>query len=370
MKIRAQNLLLDDEFVTEQTVHIEYGKIIDIYPSRNEAVEHDVHYLVPSYIDLQVNGGGGVLLQEGVKPADVLKVVSAHSEFGSGFILPTLITNSYLAMQQCADAVIQAREQTSAVLGVHFEGPWLAKAKKGIHLEQHIRAPSDAELALISDVQLGKVLITLAPETVPVDVITDLVARGVVISLGHSNASHEQVLAAIEAGASGFTHLYNAMSGLQGRDPGMVGVALGEESTFAGLIVDHHHVNPYAVRLAYKHKSFEHLCLVTDAMAHVGSSNHVLPYFDTQITQRDGKLTTPEGALAGSCLTMHEAVLNLHRDIGVPLEHSMIMASRTPANWLGLYEYGRIGIDMRASLLGINSELLITSHWRDGVLVK
>ena len=104
MKIRAQNLLLDDEFVTEQTVHIEYGKIIDIYPSRNEAVEHDVHYLVPSYIDLQVNGGGGVLLQEGVKPADVLKVVSAHSEFGSGFILPTLITNFIL---QCNNALMQ-----------------------------------------------------------------------------------------------------------------------------------------------------------------------------------------------------------------------------------------------------------------------
>ena len=369
MKIRAKRLLLDDEFVSDQTVLIEHGKTIDIYPSRHEQVEHDVHYLVPSYIDLQVNGGGGVLLQEGVTGSDILSVVNAHSIFGSGFVLPTLITNSYRTMQQCTEAIIHARSQTSAVLGVHFEGPWLASAKKGIHIEEHIRAPSDAELALITDKRLGKVFITLAPETVPVDVIADLVAKGVIVSLGHSNATHEQVLAAIDAGATGFTHLYNAMSGLQGRNPGMVGVALGENSTYAGIIVDHHHVSPYAVRLAYQSKSYERLCLVTDAMAHAGSSHEVLPYFDTQITQRDGKLTTPDGSLAGSCLTMHEAVLNMHRDIEVSLAQSVIMATRTPANWLGLFELGRIGINNPSNLLGLNSELAITSHWRHGVLV-
>ena len=369
MKIRAKKLLLDNEFVAEQTMLIEHGEITDIYPSRDEEVDCDTHYLIPSYIDLQLNGGGGVLLQNGITTEDVLSVVSAHSQFGSGFIMPTLITNSYRTMQQCAEAIVHAKGQTGAVLGVHFEGPWLSTAKKGIHIEDYIRPPSDAELALITDARLGKVLITLAPETVPVDVIADLVGRGVIVSLGHSNATHEQVLAAIDAGASGFTHLYNAMSGLQGRHPGMVGVALGEARTYAGIIVDHHHVNPYAVRLALHSKSHERLCLVTDAMAHAASSHKVLPYFDTQITQQDGKLTTPDGSLAGSSLTMHEAVLNMHRDIGVPLAQSIIMATRTPANWLGLYELGRIGIHNRANLLALNSDLGITWHWRDGELV-
>jgi N-acetylglucosamine-6-phosphate deacetylase len=269
-----------------------------------------------------------------------------------------------------AEAVARSTEPSKSqymggitILGAHFEGPWLATAKQGIHLAEHIRAPTDAELNIVTRADLGKVMVTLAPETVPVDVIADLVGRGVTVSLGHSNASHDCVLAALAAGATGFTHLYNAMSGCQGRMPGMVGVALGEQDSFAGIIVDHHHVTPYSVKLAWQTKGTERLCLVTDAMAHVGDAADCHRYFTTQITRDGNRLTAPSGALAGSCLDMHQAVLNMHRDIGVPLADAVTMATTTPANWLKAYQYGRINIGAYAHLLSLHTDLSIDRLW-------
>ncbi len=373
-KISAAQLLLDGDFVSNQTLTISEGMIVDIYPSRDEQVAYKAEILIPSYLDVQVNGGGGVLCDHTLTPDGLATLASAHAQFGTGALLPTLITHNTSTMAHFADIIadITAEINTDAVqmgkkpatpaaaiIGAHFEGPWLATAKQGIHLAEHIRAPTDAELKIVTRPELGKVMVTLAPETVPVDLIADLVSCGVTVSLGHSNAEHDCVLAALEAGASGFTHLYNAMSGCQGRMPGMVGTALVERHTYAGIIVDHQHVDPYAVKLAWQTKGTERLCLATDAMAHVGDSNDCHPYFDTQISRHEGRLTTPSGALAGSCLDMHQAVLNMHRDIGVPLANAVTMATTTPANWLKAYEYGRIKIGAKAHLLSLHSDLSI-----------
>lgn len=331
------------------------------------------HYVYPNYVDLQVNGGGGILFTEHTNSTDIKQVSRVHASSGTGAMLPTLITHHQAAMENMADMIAsviaeQAESQrlSSGILGVHFEGPWLSKVKKGIHLEAHIRAPSDVELACVTRQDLGQVLLTLAPETVPVDVIADLVKQGVTVALGHSNATVEQTLAALAAGASGFTHLYNAMSGLQGRNPGVLGAALGESDTFAGIIADGHHVSPYAIKLAYQNKGSDKLVLVTDAMAHAGYAADVLPYFATEITRQGNRLTTPDGALAGSCLTMHEAVLYMHEIVGIELFECVKMAASTPLDWLGVPHFNGIKEGHRANFIALDSELAIQANWCEG----
>lgn len=333
-------------------------------------------FLIPNYVDLQVNGGGGILFAENTTPSDLKKVVEVHAKYGTGALLPTLITHHQAAMENMADVVSSVLAEASSglleggpvqgILGVHFEGPWLSPAKKGIHLAEHIRAPSDAELYCVTRKDLGKVMLTLAPETVSVDVIQDLVRQGVVVSIGHSNANVDQTLAALSAGATGFTHLYNAMSGLQGRDPGVLGAALGELDTFAGIIADGHHVSSYGLKLAYKTKGADKLVLVTDAMAHAGSTEAVLPYFTTEITRQGNRLTTPDGALAGSCLTMHEAMLYMHKSVGVALFESVKMASQTPLDWLQAPKFNAIQQGNQANFIALDAQFALQAQWHQG----
>ena len=352
--------------------HIQVDERQDAKLSANLQYE----FLIPNYVDLQVNGGGGILFAEDTLASDLKKVAAVHAQYGSGALLPTLITHNQTAMHNMANVVasvlsesprgLNYAEPVNGILGVHFEGPWLSTAKKGIHLAEHIRAPSDAELSCVTRGDLGKVLLTLAPETVPVDVIQDLVKQGVTVAIGHSNATLEQTLAALEAGATGFTHLYNAMSGLQGRNPGVLGAALGEQETFAGIIADGHHVSTYALQLAYQTKSADKLVLVTDAMAHAGCNEDVLPYFSTQITRQDNRLTTPDGALAGSCLTMHEALLHMHKNVGIKLFDCVKMGACSPLDWLGMSHFNAIEKGRSASFIGLDSTLAIQAHWCEG----
>ncbi len=332
--------------------------------------------LVPGFVDVQVNGGGGVLLNQQPDLATLKTMSAAHLQFGTTAMLPTVITDSLAVMQQAADAVaaLLAAEPPAgpatglatghvghSIVGIHFEGPHLSKAKPGIHPKQQIRPLSDAELQLFCRQDLGLVMVTLAPETVSPAQIRQLCQHGVIVSLGHSNASFEQAMAAVAAGASGFTHLMNAMSPLTSREPGMVGAALAAANnasgpssnisenspakTFAGLIVDHHHLHPASARLMAQLLGMERLVLVTDAMAHTGSPLQQLPYDDTLIERRPAgcglgglagsdKLCLPDGTLAGSALDMQSALQHLVRDLQLPLELGLAACSRNPARWL------------------------------------
>jgi N-acetylglucosamine-6-phosphate deacetylase len=294
-------------------------------------------------------------------------MAEAHLKYGTTTLFPTLITDDIDTIEQAADAVSEAISQAHpSVEGVHFEGPHLSVEKKGVHLPRYIRALSDRELATYTRRDIGQVLITVAPENVPCDIIRDLVGQGVIVALGHSNAPFETVQNALDAGASGFTHLYNAMSPLTSREPGMVGAALLNNSV-CGIIVDHHHIHPKAVELAYKVKGPHQLMLVTDAMAHVGASDDTIAFFDTHITRQGNKLTTPDGTLAGSCLDMHGAVTNSINDINIALEHASTMASATPARFTKIHDrVGELEVGKRANFLVINNDNTLLEVWQNG----
>lgn len=398
--IFAQHALIDGLWCENTIVTMAQATITsiacDVNPTLAGQCDWQVEYLTPSYVDVQINGGGGILFGDQVTPDDLITVAKTHQAFGTGALLPTLITNHSAAMttmanstaaviaQQAAHSTAQSAEgsvlSNTHILGVHFEGPWLAKAKKGIHLVEHIRPPTDAELQCVTRKDMGVVKVTLAPESVPIDVIADLVEQGVIVSLGHTNAAIDTTLAAIAAGASGFTHLFNAMSGFTGRAPGVLGAALSDQQTYAGLIMDLQHVHPSSIQAAINAKGLEYCVLVTDAMGHVGAEEDTLPYFDLSITRHGNKLTTPDGSLAGSCLTMHQAVCNTMAHCSVTWEQAIAMASLHPARWLGLSNIGAIRVGYSANLLGLSrtqipptettssalTHATISHHWCNG----
>jgi N-acetylglucosamine-6-phosphate deacetylase len=321
-------------------------------------------WCVPGFIDVQVNGGGGVLFNQQPTVEGLMTIVDAHRQFGTVAMLPTLITDAYDVMEKGADAVAQAREQIQGIIGIHFEGPHLAHEKRGIHPEQHLRPLSENEIALYTRKDLGQVMVTVAPEVVSPQQIRQLVDENVIVCLGHSNAHGQTVAEALAAGARGFTHLYNAMSPLHSREPGMVGQALADTSSFVGLIVDFHHVHPTSCQLAINAKGADKVVLVTDGMAHVGSDEKVLPYLDEQIYQDDGKLTLKDGTLAGSSLDMANAVRNCLEQLNVAPKEAFAMASSTPAALLGLQEsYGLIRVGLPANLVMLNSQMQVQRVW-------
>jgi N-acetylglucosamine-6-phosphate deacetylase len=324
--------------------------------------------LCPGFIDIQVNGGGGVLFNQ-LPDVTALKTISkAHLGFGTTGMLPTVITDSLEVMQRAADAVAELLpEPLHTVLGIHFEGPHLSVARRGIHPAEQIRSLSDKEMQLICRKDIGKVMVTLAPETVPVEQIRELCAAGVIVSLGHSAATAEQALAAIEAGARCFTHLFNAMSPLTSREPGMVGAALASPQVYCGLILDHLHVHPLSARIAALCKGEDKLILVTDAMAHTGSELQVLPYLQTEI-RRDGlKLTLPEGTLAGSALDMNTALRHFCQDLALPLTAGLKALSTNPAALAGLNDMGQLRSGAMANMLLLDNNLNMQRCWLQGV---
>ncbi|AWF82455.1 N-acetylglucosamine-6-phosphate deacetylase [Microbulbifer sp. A4B17] len=322
--------------------------------------------LVPGLIDIQVNGGGGVLFNQDPTVAALQKISEAHSQYGTSAFLPTLITDRFPVMQRAADAVSEAlSSDVPGVIGVHFEGPHLSEAKKGTHEQGFIRSLSDEELSLYAREDLGIRLVTLAPECVAVSDIRKLVSLGVHVCLGHSNASADTVEVALDAGATGFTHLYNAMSPLHSREPGMVGTALIRDDAWCGLIVDGHHVSPGAITLALKAKPHGKLLLVTDAMSLVGSDATSFPLFDRVVTRDGDKLTSSTGELAGSHLDMIGAVRNIHEWCGVELPEALRMASLYPAQFLGLGA-GVIKEGARADMVLLDEGLQVSRTWSRG----
>ncbi len=358
-----------DGWLENQAVTVEQGVITAINGAGRVDADYSVTQLVPGFIDLQVNGGGGVLLNQQTTASAVNTLFAAHHAFGTTGMLPTLITDSAETMHAAAKAIVAARQNNpDAIIGVHFEGPWLSQARKGVHPSEHIRPPTAEELELLCQPELGQVMVTLAPETVSPSTIASLVAAGVIVFLGHSAANAEQTQAALDAGATGFTHLFNAMSPLQTRQPGMVGVALQSKECFAGLIVDGHHVDPICCTIALKCLGPERICLVTDAMALAASDETEMPFFATTISKANNKLTTPDGTLAGSCLTMIDAVRNLVDQCQVTLFDAITMASSTPAKALGIEQQrGSIAVGMRADLVALDAELNIQTVFLGGV---
>jgi N-acetylglucosamine-6-phosphate deacetylase len=325
--------------------------------------------LAPGFIDVQVNGGGGVLFNETPTAAGIATIAAAHRRFGTTGLLPTLISDTPERMREAAKAVRDALGAgVPGVLGVHFEGPWLNPARRGVHDARFFRDLSDVDIALLTAPGLGRVLVTLAPERVPVPTIVRLAEAEVIISAGHTEAGAATIRAARAAGLTGFTHLFNAMPPLSGRAPGPVGAALVDNDAWCGLIVDLHHVDPVALQAAIAARGFERMMLVSDAMPTVGTELTRFDLLGRSIGRQDARLTTEDGTLAGSHLDMAAAVRNAVSALRLPLEAALHMASRAPAEFLGLGAgLGRIAPGYRANLVLLDTDLQVVETWIDGV---
>jgi N-acetylglucosamine-6-phosphate deacetylase len=324
--------------------------------------------LAPGFIDVQVNGGGGVLLNDQPTEEGVRRIVGAHRPAGTTGCLPTLMTDRIEVIEQLAMAA-QASMKVPGVLGFHLEGPALNRVRKGIHPESEIRVPDRRDLAAIKSFgSCGRSLVTLAPECVPAVMIDELIRAGVRVAAGHSDATSTEAAQAADCGVTGVTHLFNAMSQLGAREPGLVGAALDDDRLFAGMICDGIHVDPSSLRIALRCKGRDRLMLVTDAMPLVGTSKTQFSLQGRQITLHESRLTGPDGTLAGAHLTMIEAVRNAVALLEVSLADALIMASLTPATFLGLEsELGKIASGYRADLVAFDQDFEVVGTWVAGI---
>ncbi|MCL1094565.1 N-acetylglucosamine-6-phosphate deacetylase [Shewanella kaireitica] len=370
--IVAERLFDGQQFHSELPITFEDGNII-AFDTVKGAKESKVNGTVcPGFIDVQVNGGGGVLFNATPTRQGIEAIGLAHAKFGTTAYLPTLITDNVSVMQRAADAVADAiAAKSSGVLGVHFEGPHLSIPKKGVHPQPHIRRISNAELEVFSRQDLGVRVVTLAPENVSPEVISALVESGVKVCLGHSNADYDTVKAALDAGATGFTHLFNAMSAFGSRSPGMVGAALESADAWCGLIVDGHHVHPAAAKVAINAKPQGKVMLVTDAMPPVGlDSEESFELFGTQVIRVGDRLNAVTGELAGCVLDMAGAVKNSVSMLELSPEEAIRMASLYPAKFLGIdKQFGSLEIGKRADLVLINNEYKVQQTYIGGQLI-
>ena len=323
--------------------------------------------LAPGFIDIQVNGGGGVLLNDEPTNNGLSRIVETHRRTGTTGCLPTLITDRTDVIERLA-AVGPAASRLPGVLGFHLEGPALNRIRKGIHLDSQIRVPNARDLAAMKRFgDCGRSIVTLAPECMPPSLIDDLLEAGLRISIGHSEATAMQVRQAADCGATGVTHLFNAMSQLTAREPGVVGATLDDERLFAGFICDGLHVDPASLRIAMRCKGRDRLMLVTDAMPLVGTDQREFLLQGRPITLRGERLSGPDGTLAGAHLTMMQAVRNAVALLGIDIADALTMASRTPATFLGLgSELGSIATGYRADLVAFNSAFEVIETWVAG----
>lgn len=371
-------VLLDEGFRDGLAVLVDGGRVAGIVGDGDarargaERIDLEGGHLVPGFIDAQVNGGGGVLLNNTPTVEGVAAIARAHRRFGTTGLLPTLISDRAGAMREAIAATREAIDRgVPGVLGIHLEGPYLAPTRKGTHDERVFRVPDADEIALATSLGNGVTLLTLAPEQVPPETIRALVAGGAIVAAGHTAGSYEQIRAGLDAGVRGFTHLYNAMSPLQGREPGAVGAALADRDSWCGIIVDGVHVHAGSLRVALAAKPRGKLFLVTDAMPMVGADDPSFVLYGETIAAVDGVVRNAAGALAGSALDMATAVRNCVRMLGLPLEEAARMASRYPAEFLGVGDrYGRIAPGYAADFVLLDEALDVRATWIGGEMAR
>lgn len=320
--------------------------------------------LVPAFLDLQVNGGGGVLLTGDTDLEGLRQICAAHRGLGSAGVMPTLITETAEGTARVIEVGIAAAKMgVAGFLGLHLEGPHLDPRRKGAHPADLIRPMEAEDLARLCAAaeDLPALIITLAPEAVTPEQIRALRVAGAVVSLGHSDCSYEEAQAGFEAGAICVTHVYNAMSQLGHRSPGLVGAVLSGQS-YGGLIADGIHVHPAAMKTLLAARR-EGIFLVSDCMSFAGTDLTEMVLHGRRVLRHDGRLTLEDGTLAGADLTLCDAVRYLVRELGQPEERALAMASAIPAKVIGLgEEYGAIASGMRAEMLLLDVDFALVER--------
>jgi N-acetylglucosamine-6-phosphate deacetylase len=361
-----------DHILEGRAVVVRDGRIIGLPHQRDVGAGIEQQriegLLAPGFIDIQVNGGGGVLFND-VRTAEGLRTIAeAHRPYGTVGLLPTFITDTRERMIEAVEAMRQAlAARIPGVLGIHVEGPFINPERKGVHNPDYMRPMEDEDVAILTSLEEGRTLVTLAPERNRMEAIARLASAGVLVCAGHTAGDYATVMDACRHGLRGFTHLFNAMPPFAGRDPGPVGAGLDSSGTWCGLIVDGHHVSDAALRVAVAAKGVDHMMLVTDAMSVTGTDLTSFDLHGRTIYRKDGKLTTADGTLAGSDLDMASAVRNSVTWLGLALSDALRMASLAPASFLRLdHELGRIAPGYRASLVLLDEGINVRQTWIDG----
>jgi len=367
-------VLIDSELVENRCVLIEDDRIVDVVepadPRCASAHKHDLggKLLLPGFIDLQVNGGGGVLFNDAPGVESIRAIGAAHRRFGTTGFLPTLISADLDVVAEAIAAVQAAlAAKVPGVLGIHIEGPFLNVERKGIHDPEKFRELDPAAVKLLTSLRGGRTLVTLAPEMTTPAMIRKLVDAGVVVSAGHTNATYEEIREALHEGLTGFTHLFNAMSQLTGRAPGVVGAALDDPDSWCGIIVDGEHTDPVVLRISMRCKRHDRFMLVTDAMPGVGTNNKSFLIGGRKITVSGNLCMDDDGRLAGSNIDMASCVRNAVSMLGLTLPEAVRMASLYPAEFLGVaHDVGRIAPGFKANFVVADDQVQVSETWIDG----
>lgn len=347
-------------------LNMEGGRVTSIGPPVCQPVELGAGILCPGFLDLQVNGAGGVAVDGETTAETLAHICATQARLGATGCLPTLITDTAAATARVVAAGIEAaRRETPGFLGLHLEGPHLDPRRKGAHDAALIRPMGDADLSLLlhAAANLPALMVTLAPESATAAQVATLRAAGVIVSIGHSDCTAATALA---LGATCATHLFNAMSQLGNREPGLVGAILGS-GLYAGLIADGLHVDPLTLRVALAAKP-DRVFLVSDCMALAGTDRTEFTLGGRRILRRGGRLTLDDGTLAGADLTLPRAIQVLVEDVGIPVTRALAMATTIPATLLNRPDLGTLHAGARADMVHLAPDWSLKSVWRGGVL--
>jgi len=365
------NVVVDGLIWQGAEIHVADGRVAALSPLRGTAggtIDLDGGWLMPGFVDTQVNGGGGTLFNDDPSVDGIARIAAAHAAFGTTAFLPTLISDRPDRIAQAlaaSDAAIAAG--IAGVVGIHIEGPCLSPRRKGIHDAAHFRRLDAEMVALLTRPHRGVVMVTLAPECADAGAIAALVAAGVRVSAGHTDLGYAEARAAFGAGVTGVTHLFNAMPPLHHREPGIAGAALDDPRPWCGLIVDGVHVPPAMLRIAIRARGPERMMLVTDAMPSVGAIEKDFVLQGRQIRVADGKALYDDGTLAGADLDMASAVANSVGMLGLNGETASALASTNPAAFLGLdRERGTLAPGFRADWVQLDRDFKPCGTWIDG----
>ena len=360
--------------LTDATIAVEGDRIVRLESGAITApdittIDLDGGWIMPGFVDTQVNGGGGILFNDATDVDGIAAIGAAHARFGTTAFMITLISDTPDVIARALDAVDAAIDAgVPGVVGIHVEGPVISPLRKGIHDASRFQDLDDDLLALLTRPRRGVVMLTLAPERVTAAQLAALTAAGVVVSIGHSDASYDVAAAGIAAGITGVTHLFNAMSPLVHRAPGVVGAALDDQAVYCGIIVDGFHVDDAALRIALRSRPHDRFMLVSDAMPCVGATEKAFLLQGRPIHVEDGRCIGADGTLAGSDLDMTAAVRNAVRRLDLAPETAAAMAATYPAAFLGLSgERGALAAGLRADWVQLTAALEPAGTWIGGI---
>lgn len=374
-KVYTGEGLLEDSVVLFQDGKIHSFVKPKTLPKGVRVFNYSKDILVPGFIDIQINGGAGVLFNDSIQRESLKTISKAHLNYGTTSFLPTLITShksDLIESIECVNTVFKTdMSEDDTILGLHLEGPFLNMTKKGIHNEKHMRALEGEDLKILKMLNSPVKLITLAPEVNDLKSVKQLQDIGFKVFCGHSNASYEDLMPFVEKKAlHGVTHIFNACSQIKARDPGVVGAGLLEDSLYVSLIADGHHIHNRLLDLLFKIKNLKKILLVSDAMP--PSCSKVKKPFKLNgedIFVKDGRCVNSKGVLSGAALSLLECLQYLNKNFSMNLEDSLRMTSSNQADALGLKDRGYLKSGYSADFVVLSKTLALKAVFKKGNLI-